>query len=359
MAVSLTKGEKVNLSKVVEKLANVTVGLGWDAAEYGDSIDCDSSVFVLKNVVGKSGMFGLFKKEEKARLVNDEDIIYYGHKKHSNGCIKHHGDNLVGGSVGDDEQISINLKEMPEDVTRLAVVINIYNCRNRGQHFGMIKNCFARIVDDATKEEICRYNLSNDYNGCTALIVAEFYREDGEWHFEAVGKLDESEKEQYHLKKELMKIDKSINDCLDANDENGARQYAMKKITVQQKIDTLKDTIEEFKKAKDQQDEIRKAVKQELDELKEEKERTIYQMEADQQIIQLHEGMNASASSSESDHMLERVREGAKKTRERAAGAQIAYDTSAKAQDRRLEAQARNREADELLAEMKRKRGNN
>lgn len=41
------------------------------------------------------------------------------------------------------------------------------------------------------------------------------------------------------------------------------------------------------------------------------------------------------------------------------AGAQIAYDTSAKAQDRRLEAQARNREADELLAEMKRKRGNN
>ena len=40
---------------------------------------------------------------------------------------------------------------MPEDVTRLAVVINIYNCRNRGQHFGMIKNCFARIVDDATK----------------------------------------------------------------------------------------------------------------------------------------------------------------------------------------------------------------
>ena len=159
------------------------------------------------------------------------------------------------------------------------------------------------------------------------------------------------------MKKELMKIDKSINDCLDANDENGARQYAMKKITVQQKIDTLKDTIEEFKKAKDQQDEIRKAVKQELDELKEEKERTIYQMEADQQIIQLHEGMNASASSS--DHMLERVREGAKKTRERAAGAQIAYDTSAKAQDRRLEAQARNREADELLAEMKRKRGNN
>ena len=177
-------------------------------------------------------------------------------------------------------------------------------------------------------------------------------------YIEIAGKLDESEKEQYHLKKELMKIDKSINDCLDVKDDDGARQYALRKITIQQKLDTLKDTIEEFKKAKSQQEEIRSAIKSELDELKEEKERTIYQIEADQQIIRLHEGMNTGARSSESDHMLERVREGAKKTRERAAGAQIAYDTSAEAQNRRLENQSRNREADELLADMKRRRGN-
>lgn len=155
-----------------------------------------------------------------------------------------------------------------------------------------------------------------------------------------------------------MKIDKSINNCLDSGDDDTARQYAMKKITVQGKIDTLKDTIEEYKKAKEQQNEIRSAIKQELDELKEEKERTVYQMEADQQIISLHEGMNASASTNESDRMLERVREGAKKTRERAAGAQIAYDASTEAMDRRMEAQERNRAADDVLAEMKRRRSN-
>ena len=126
----------------------------------------------------------------------------------------------------------------------------------------------------------------------------------------------------------------------------------------QGKIETLKDTIEEYKKAKEQQNEIRSAIKQELDELKEEKERTVYQMEADQQIISLHEGMNASASTNESDRMLERVREGAKKTRERAAGAQIAYDTSTEAMDRRMETQERNRAADEVLAEIKRRRNN-
>lgn len=175
---------------------------------------------------------------------------------------------------------------------------------------------------------------------------------------EIAGKLDEAEKEQYGLRKELMGIEKSINNALDADDEETARQYAMKKVTVQRKIDTLKETIEEYKKAKTQQEEIRSAIKQELDELKEEKERTVYQMEADQQIISLHEGMNAGASTNESDRMLERVREGAQRTRERAAGAQIAYDTSSEAMDRRMEAQARNREADDVLAEMKRRRNN-
>lgn len=213
-------------------------------------------------------------------------------------------------------------------------------------------------------EEIARRDAATpegatDYFNNAIREKEELYGNAERSFIEISGKLDETEKEQYNLKKELMKIDKQINACLDANDEDGARSYAMRKITIQQKIDTLKETIEEFKKAKAQQEEIRAAVKQELDELKEEKERTIYQMEADQQIIKLHEGMNTSASSNESDHMLERVREGAKKTRERAAGAQIAYDTSAEAQNRRLDNQARNREADELLAEMKRKRGNN
>lgn len=213
-------------------------------------------------------------------------------------------------------------------------------------------------------EEIARRDAATpegatDYFNNAIREKEELYGNAERSFIEISGKLDETEKEQYNLKKELMKIDKQINACLDANDEDGARSYAMRKITIQQKIDTLKETIEEFKKAKAQQEEIRAAVKQELDELKEEKERTIYQMEADQQIIKLHEGMNTSASSNESDHMLERVREGAKKTRERAVGAQIAYDTSAEAQNRRLDNQARNREADELLAEMKRKRGNN
>lgn len=188
MAVSLTKGDKVNLSKEVEKLANVTVGLGWDMAKRGYNIDCDSSVFLLTGGGSKSGFLGLFKGNDGAKLRRKSDIVYYGNQRHTSGCVLHHGDNLTGEGDGDDEQISINLKNMPKDVERIVIVINIYACRSRGQHFGMIKNCYARIVDDATRKEICRYNLSDNYDGDTAMIVGEFYRENDEWHFEAVGK---------------------------------------------------------------------------------------------------------------------------------------------------------------------------
>lgn len=76
MAVSLTKGQKVNLSKAVEKLANVTVGLGWDMAQNGSSIDCDSSVFVLRENTKriskkvKAGLFGLFQRQKQMKLQN-------------------------------------------------------------------------------------------------------------------------------------------------------------------------------------------------------------------------------------------------------------------------------------------------
>ena len=210
--------------------------------------------------------------------------------------------------------------------------------------------------EQIARDDAATASGASDYFNNAVREKEDLYSKAEKSFVEISGKLDESEKQRYQMKKEVMKYDQEINAALDKNDEDTARQYAMKKATANQKIEVLNGTIEELEKAKAQQDEIRKGIKSELDSLKEEKERTLFQMEADQQIIALHEGMNTEASSSESDRMLERVREGAKKTRERAAGSQIAYETSAAAQDRRLEAQRREHEANDILNEAKRRR---
>lgn len=51
----------------------------------------------------------------------------------------------------------------------------------------MISNAFMRIVDERNGRELCRYDLSGDYSGYTAMIFGELYRRGNEWKFHAIG----------------------------------------------------------------------------------------------------------------------------------------------------------------------------
>ena len=186
MSVNLVKGQKVNLQKDNgSQLKRVVVGLGWDAAQpqkagglaglFGavktNNIDCDASAFVCQD----------------GKLTSNSDIIYFGNLKHISGAVQHMGDNLTGDGAGDDEQIIVDLEQVPQSYNKIAFVVNIYQAQARNQHFGMIQNAYIRIVDADTNQEMCRYNLSDNYNGMTAMIFDEIYRNNGQWKFSAVG----------------------------------------------------------------------------------------------------------------------------------------------------------------------------
>lgn len=184
MAVNLQKGQKVLLKKSDgRKLSKLMVGLGWDAADkksggffsrlFGNSenIDCDASVFMCRD----------------GKFVDKNDLIYFGNLHHPSDCIQHMGDNLTGEGEGDDEQIFVDLDKMPPHYDKLIFVVNIYQAVARKQHFGMIKNAYIRIIDPDTREELCRFNLSDDYTDMLSMIAGEVYKRGDEWKFNAVG----------------------------------------------------------------------------------------------------------------------------------------------------------------------------
>ena len=181
MAVNLQKGQKVELRKENgTTLRRVMVGLGWDEVEHKrglftlkpQDIDCDASAFVCTN----------------GHLMGVSDIVYYGNLTHSSGAIRHMGDNLTGSGEGDDEEIFVNLMELPEKYDKIIIVVNIYQAAKRSQHFGMVRNAFIRICDaEANNRELCRYNLSENYDGMTAMVFGELYRYQGTWKFNAIG----------------------------------------------------------------------------------------------------------------------------------------------------------------------------
>ena len=174
MPINLTKGQKVDLTKGNPGLTKIVVGLGWDVNAYdsGAAFDLDAAAF-MTNASGK--------------CPSEKEFVFYGNLEHASGSVKHLGDNLTGAGEGDDEQIVIDLDKLPAQYDRVVLVVTIYQARERGQQFGMIQNSFIRLVDARNNQEICRYNLKEQYDGATAVVFGEVYRHGGEWKFNAIG----------------------------------------------------------------------------------------------------------------------------------------------------------------------------
>ena len=174
MAVNLTKGQKVDLTKGNPSLSKIIVGLGWDTNKYdgGADFDLDASAFLC----GENG-----------RVNNDSDFIFYSNLKHSSGSVEHTGDNLTGEGEGDDEVIKVDLSRVPANISKIAFTVTIYEADERHQNFGQVSNAYIHIVDQVTGNEIIRYDLGEDFSIETAMVVGEIYRNNGEWKFNAIG----------------------------------------------------------------------------------------------------------------------------------------------------------------------------
>lgn len=174
MAVNLSKGQKVDLTKGNPGLNKLLLGLGWDTNKYdgSESFDLDASAFLLA---------------ENGNVRSDADFVFYGNQRHASGSVESTGDNRDGAGEGDDEQIKVDLSKVPGEITRIAFTVTIHEADARSQNFGQVSNAFIRVVNEATGSELVRYDLGEDYSTETSMVVAELYRHGGEWKFNAVG----------------------------------------------------------------------------------------------------------------------------------------------------------------------------
>jgi tellurium resistance protein TerD len=174
VAITLSKGQKVDLTKTNPGLSKVMVGLGWDTNKYdgGNDFDLDASIFLL---------------DSNGKCASEKDFVFYNQLIGGNGSVEHTGDNLTGEGDGDDEQVKVNLGSVPVAVEKISFVITIHDAEARNQNFGQVSNAFVRIVNQDNNEEIIRYDLGEDFSIETAIIVGELYRHNGEWKFSAIG----------------------------------------------------------------------------------------------------------------------------------------------------------------------------
>jgi len=165
MGISLTKGQKISLTKADGSGAptRIAMGLGWDADD-DDEIDLDASC------IGFAA--------DKSKV----ETVYFGNLRGFGGAGRHSGDNLTGDGDGDDETIEVDLDKVPAQVTHLVFTVNSF----RGQTFDEVANASCRLIDRDTGAELAKYNLS-EKGSHTGLVLARLYRHQGAWKLHAMG----------------------------------------------------------------------------------------------------------------------------------------------------------------------------
>lgn len=170
MAINLQKGQKINIG-----LSQLSVGLGWTPNEgTGYDFDLDASAFMI---------------DSNRFIPEDSFFIFYGNTDSPDKALHHTGDDPTGGNSadGDDETIVVDLALLDSRIEEILFVVTIHDSQGRKQNFGQVRNSYIRIVDNATGNEVAKYELGEDFSIETAVEFGRLYKRDNQWKFEASG----------------------------------------------------------------------------------------------------------------------------------------------------------------------------
>lgn len=161
MAINLSKGQRVDIS-----LQNLAVGLGWT----GDS-DLDASAFMVA---------------ANGQVPAEEFFVFYNNLESKDLAVRHSGDLKDGGS-GDVETIKVDIRKLDPRIEQIVFTVTIHDAESSGENFGQVRNSFIRIYNADTSEELCKYELDEDFSVETAIEFGRLYKRNDTWRFEAMG----------------------------------------------------------------------------------------------------------------------------------------------------------------------------
>lgn len=167
----IQKNQKYKLSDYNPNMETLLVGLGWKINSEGENFDLDASAFMLK---------------QDNSIRDRNDFVYYNNLNDNLGILSHSGDNISGGE-GDSEQITVQLKKIPDEIGHITFVVTIDKALERQLTFGKVQDAYIRVVDKSNNTEIVRYNLGQEFFTSTSVVIGDLVKKENEWFFDAVG----------------------------------------------------------------------------------------------------------------------------------------------------------------------------
>lgn len=181
MAINLDKGQRVDIDA-----PKFSVGLGWDPAPgSAHSYDLDVSTFMVgeNGKIPNEGFFVFYRSELKTTVNGEVRPVS------PDGAVIGSVDDLEGDESdgGDDEVVDVELAKIDPQIKEIIFVVTIHEWEQKSQNFGQVRNSYIRICDAHSGEEICKYELDEDFSSVTAIEFGRLYHRGEGWRFEAMG----------------------------------------------------------------------------------------------------------------------------------------------------------------------------
>jgi len=199
---NLTKGERFDLFKAAPGLTLLRIGMGWDPNDQpgGPDFDLDVSAFALN---------------DKFKIPSDSYFVFYGQVRAGN-CIEDPvekglmrpitRDGAIMGAIDDpdgrrsdgddDEDMVIDLSKITPAVEQIIICCTICKYphdnkkdrRTLNLNFGQVEDCYIRIINESTGQEMLRFDLKDNYTKEDAVEFGRLFRVGNSWEFEAMGR---------------------------------------------------------------------------------------------------------------------------------------------------------------------------
>ena len=201
MAISLSKGQKIDLTKSSgESLTNFCVGVNWGAIvtekkffwggtkKEVQDVDLDLSC-VLTDSAGEMVDY-IYSPDYNTFLQKNNFPL--GKLSTRDGALKHSGDDRKGDDGLDNEIITVDLNKVNSNVDKIFFFLNIY--LNQGQNYDFSHVPYAKIrMYEGTSKRVntvfANYDIATNgsFAGKGALVLGKLYRRNNVWRFDAIG----------------------------------------------------------------------------------------------------------------------------------------------------------------------------
>lgn len=175
-------GDKKPLNVTQQARHRVMVGLGWDPAEEPSLWEQIKSLFVKKNHHHDLDLSCFIYDAQKNFI---ESVSADTRKAiDASGKIYHSGDNEEGIGEGDDEEISVELKEIDDIIHHIIFKAHI----KTGHTFSDIEDTHIRLADGYTNHNFLQQDMQCDAGQkADAYVFCRLYRNDDQWQIHFIG----------------------------------------------------------------------------------------------------------------------------------------------------------------------------